>query len=172
MPILPADWLTINVGYAYADPKYKDAVFGTSAGWADCESIPILDCDENGESTGRVDGNRLQNTSKNTFNAGLEVQSPINDRGWLAFMRGDYLYRSRRFTDAENVGWVPEADVVNLRLGVRSDTWTVEGFCNNLLEEAAPTFGFPSRDFFGVPNFTVVNREGRMCGVTIAFNRN
>lgn len=170
--VLPAEWLTINVGYAYADPKYKDAVFGTSAGWADCTSIPILDCDENGESTGRVDGNRLQNTSKNTFNAGLEVQSPINDRGWLAFMRGDYLYRSRRFTDAENVGWVPEAKVVNLRLGVRSDSWTVEGYCNNLLEEDAPTFGFASRDFFGVPNFTVVNREGRMCGLTIAYNRN
>ena len=170
--VLPAEWLTINLGYAYADPKYKDAVFGTSAGWSDCTSIPILDCDENGESTGRVDGNRLQNTSKNTFNAGLEVQSPINDRDWLAFMRGDYLYRSRRFTDAENVGWVPEANVVNLRLGVRSDSWTVEGFCNNLLEEDAPTFGFASRDFFGVPNFTVVNREGRMCGLTIAYNRN
>ena len=73
---------------------------------------------------------------------------------------------------AENVGWVPDASVVNLRLGVRSDSWTVEGFCNNLLEEDAPTFGFASRDFFGVPNFTVVNREGRMCGLTIAFNRN
>jgi iron complex outermembrane receptor protein len=169
--VVPTEWLTVNLGYAYADPKYKDAVFGTSAGWDDCTSVPILDCDENGESTGRVDGNRLQNTSKNTFNAGLEIQSPINERGWLAFMRGDYLHRSRRFTDAENVGWVPEANVVNLRLGVRSDAWTVEGFCNNLLEEDAPTFGFASRDFFGVPNFTVVNREGRMCGLTIAYNR-
>jgi iron complex outermembrane receptor protein len=170
--VLPAEWLTLNLGYAYADPKYKDAVFGTSAGWADCASVPGLDCDENGLSTGRVDGNRLQNTSKNTWNAGLEIQSPINERGLLAFMRGDYLYRSRRFTDAENVGWVPDASVVNLRLGVRSDSWTVEGFCNNLLEEDAPNFGFASRDFFGVPNFTVVNRQGRMCGLTIAFNRN
>jgi len=168
--VLPADWLTLNFGYAYTDPKYKDAVFGTSAGWADCTSIPILDCDANGESTGRVDGNRLQNTSKSTFNAGIEVQSPINDRGWYAFLRGDYLYRSRRFTDAENVGWVPEADVVNLRLGVRSDSWVFEGFCNNMLEEDAPTFGFASRDFFGVPNFTLVNREGRMCGLTVAYN--
>jgi iron complex outermembrane receptor protein len=92
--VVPVDWLTLNFGYAYTDPTYKDAVFGTSAGWADCTSIPILDCDENGESTGRVDGNRLQNTSRTTFNAGLEVQSPINERGWSAFLRGDYLYRS------------------------------------------------------------------------------
>jgi iron complex outermembrane receptor protein len=170
--VVPVDWLTLNFGYAYTDPTYKDAVFGTSAGWADCTSIPILDCDENGESTGRVDGNRLQNTSRTTFNAGLEVQSPINERGWSAFLRGDYLYRSRRFTDAENVGWVPEANVVNLRLGVRSAAWVFEGFCNNMLEEDAPNFGFASRDFFGVPNFTVVNREGRMCGLTVAYNHN
>jgi hypothetical protein len=100
------------------------------------------------------------------------VQSPINERGWSAFLRGDYLYRSRRFTDAENVGWVPEANVVNLRLGVRSAAWVFEGFCNNMLEEDAPNFGFASRDFFGVPNFTVVNREGRMCGLTVAYNHN
>jgi iron complex outermembrane receptor protein len=168
--LLPADWLTMNIGYAYADPTYKDAVFGTSAGWADCTSVPVLDCDENGESTGRVDGNQLPNTSKDTFNLGLQVQSPINDRGWSAFLRGDYLYRSKRYTDAENVGWVPRAKVINLRLGVRSDSWSFEGFCNNMLEEDAPTFGFASRDFFGVPNFTVVNREGRMCGMTVGYN--
>ncbi len=163
------DSITLNVGYAYTDPEFKDAVFGASVGWGDCLQIPGLDCDAIGESTGRVDGNRLPNTAEHTVNFGGQLDRDLGVGSWTAFMRADYLYRSKRYTDAENLGFVPSRNTVNLRIGLRDDNWTFDGFCNNILDDRTPNFGFASRDFFGVPNFTVVNRNGRICGVTVGY---
>jgi len=177
--VTPTEALTLNLGYSYSDPKYKDAVFKSSAGWVDCETIGTIDCvpelDVNGTPTGRQvssgrgDGNQLVNTSRHLLNAGAEFQRPINIGEWNAFLRGDYSYRSKRYVDSLNIGYVPDLHTVNLRLGVRDDRWTVEGFCDNLLDDVTPTAAFPPRDFLGVPRQFVTVRSGRICGITLGF---
>lgn len=172
--VVPTDWLSLNLGYAYNDGEYEDAVFNTSAGYADCLDIGVIECvfdpAENAfVSTGRADGNQLKDTSKHQLNVGVEVQQPIGIGEWDAFFRTDYAYRSKRYVDAFQVGWVPSRETVNLRLGVRNLQWNVEGFCENLTDDDTPTTGFPPRDFLGVPRYMTTNRTGRICGMTAGF---
>jgi len=175
----PTDSLTFNFGYSYSDPKYKVAVFESSAGWVDCVAIGTIDCvpelDINGNptgqmvSSGRGDGNQLVNTSVYLLNAGAEFHRPINVGEWNVYVRGDYSYRSKRYVDSLNIGWVPSLSTVNLRGGFRSPRWTVEGFCDNVLDDGTPTTAFPPRDFLGVPRQFTVVRNGRICGMTLGY---
>lgn len=173
--ILPADWLELNLAYAYTDSQYKDAVFKTSQGWIDCAEIGV-DCVEDPASptgvvsSGRVDGKQLQYSSKHSMALGGQVTTPAGYRDWDLFVRADWLYKSKRYVDEGNVGYIPGYDTVNLRLGLRNPEWSFEGFCNNMLNDQTPVLAFASRDFGGVPHFTVTNRDGRMCGVTVGYS--
>jgi iron complex outermembrane receptor protein len=173
--LLPADWLELNLGYAYTDSKYKEALFKTSQGWIDCAEIG-MQCVANPASStgvvssGRVDGKQLQYSSKHSLALGGQVSTPAGYRDWDTFVRADWLYKSRRYVDEGNVGYIPGYDTVNLRLGLRNPEWSFEGFCNNMLNDQTPVLAFASRDFGGVPHFTVTNRDGRMCGVTVGYS--
>lgn len=173
--LLPSDWLELNLAYAYTDSKYKDAVFRTSQGWIDCAEIGVECVADPGSptgvvSSGRVDGKQLQYSSKHSLALGGQVTTPAGYRDWDMFVRADWLYKSRRYVDEGNVGYIPGYDTVNLRLGLRNPEWSVEGFCNNMLNDQTPVLAFASRDFGGVPHFTVTNRDGRMCGVTVGYS--
>jgi len=172
--LLPVDWLTLNIAYAYTDSQYKDALFRTSAGWSDCAAIGVECAPAPGSptgvaSTGRVDGKQLQNTSKHSFNLGGQLEKPAGYQDWDVFLRGDYLYKSRRYVDEGNIGYIPGSGTVNLRIGLRNPEWSAEGFCNNMFKDDTPSFAFPYRDFGGVPHFAVVNRNERMCGLTLSY---
>ena len=161
-----------NLGYAYIDPEYKDAVVPGDAGFLDCLDIG-LDCapDEDGNivSTGRLDGNQLQYASEHSLNAGMDVVRPLTN-DWQVFGRLDYLYQSKRYIDGVNVGYVPSIETVNLRVGIEDGTWSFEGFCINLTDDDAPRYGFGSRDILGVPQVYVTNREERRCGLTLEYS--
>lgn len=173
--LVPIDYVTLNFSYAFTNPEYKDALFKTSAGWIDCADIGI-ECEPSATSptgvvsSGRMDGKQLQYTAKHTATFGAEVRRPIAEGDWEAFIRGDYLSRSKSYTDEGNIGYVPGYTTVNLRLGVQSRSWLFQGFCDNVGDDDTPVFAFPSRDFGGVPHFTAKNRDGRMCGLTIAYS--
>ncbi len=48
------------------------------------------------------------------------------------------MYESERWSQAANFGKIPERTLVNLRLGVESERWTLGGYVTNLLDEDAP----------------------------------
>jgi iron complex outermembrane receptor protein len=174
MTARPVEWLALNLAYTYTDGEYTDAVFQTSKGWIDCPEIGTIDCVfdplENAlVSSGRGDGNQLVNTSKHLFNVGGEVTRFIGVGDWDGFLRADYSWQDKRYVDSENIGWVPARENVNLRLGVRNNRWTIEGFCNNLTDDHTPLTSFPPRDFVGVPSIEVTNRTGRICGLTLGY---
>ncbi len=173
--LAPIEYVTLNFSYAFTNPEYKDALFKTSAGWIDCAEIGIEcvpdDTSPTGVvSSGRMDGKQLQYTAKHTATFGAEVRRPIGSGEWEAFVRGDYLSRSKSYTDEGNIGYVPGYTTVNLRLGAQSRSWLFQGFCDNIADDGTPVFAFPSRDFGGVPHFTAKNRDGRMCGLTVAYS--
>jgi outer membrane receptor protein involved in Fe transport len=174
MTAVPLEWLSMNLSYTFLDGEYTDAVFQTSQGWIDCPEIGTIDCVfdpvENAlVSSGRGDGNQLVNTSRHLFNVGAEVRQPIGVDGWDAFFRTDFSWQDKRYVDSENIGWVPARENVNVRLGVRNERWSAEGFCNNLTDDHTPVTSFPPRDFVGVPSIEVTNRTGRICGLTVGF---
>ena len=167
------EWLGFNLGYAWIDAEYKDAVVPGDAGFLDCLEIGSLDCapNEDGEivSTGRLDGNDLQYTSEHSLNVGADVVWPVG-QNWSVFGRGDYLYQSKRYIDGTNLGYVPSIDTINLRVGLQNEAWSFEGFCLNVTDDDAPRYGFGSRDILGVPQVYVTNREERRCGLTVEYS--
>ncbi len=178
--LIPVDPITLNIGYSFTDAEYKDAIFKTSQGWVDCVAIGTIECTSDpidGDtpppgvlwSSGRGDGNQLVGSARHMVNLGAEYQQPINVGDWDAFFRGDYAYRSKRYIDGLNIGWTPSRSTVNIRLGLRDNRWNVEGFCENLFDDDEPGSAFVARDFLGVPHPFVVNRNGRICGLTVGF---
>lgn len=177
--VAATDFLTFDIGYSFSDAKYEDAMLQSQSGWVDCTAIGTIECvpelDSDGDpigelvSSGRADGNQLVNASRHHFNFGAEYRRPLGIRRWDVFVRGDVGYRSRRYVDPLNIGWVPSRSTVDLRLGMRNDRWTAEGFCENLFDDDTPAMAFSPRDFLGVPHHFVTNRTGRICGLTAGF---
>lgn len=167
--IVPNDYLKFDFGYGLTDAKYKDALLSDLAGFVDCAVLNAECAVVNGvlQTTGRVDGNRIEYTSKHTFSLGGEFTAPING-DWDFYSRADLAYNSRKFVDSGNNGWVPSREELNLRVGVQTDQVKFQAFCNNVTNDRTPITGFAPRDFLGNPHYFVTNRDGRMCGLTVS----
>lgn len=55
------------------------------------------------------------------------------------FVRVDYIYTGRQFDTEANLAWTNESHIVNLRAGIEFDSYRVEVFATNVLDEDAPT---------------------------------
>ncbi|MBL8629306.1 MAG: TonB-dependent receptor [Rhodospirillaceae bacterium] len=167
--LAPTDHLRFDLGYGLTDAKYKNAVLSDLVGFVDCSVLNIECATTAGvlQTTGRVDGKRIEYTSKHTFSTGAELTLPITD-DWDFYSRADFSWSSRKYVDSANLGWVPSREDLNLRLGVQKDNLKFQGFCNNVTNNRTPITGFPPRDFLGNPHFFVTNRDGRICGLTVA----
>ncbi|HEY8351590.1 MAG TPA: TonB-dependent receptor [Sphingomonadales bacterium] len=159
---LLAEGLVGNVGYAYNDSKYKDAVFS---------AYNVEDADLYGFPGGDVSGHRLQNTSKHSFNAGLEYTMPAFD-DYYATARADYVYRSKQFATPANVAWVPSYDTINLNLALENEWTRIGAFCNNVLNNKDASVGFNSRNINGEVVYQIQPREGRRCGLRLSLKMN
>ncbi|MBL8645130.1 MAG: TonB-dependent receptor, partial [Rhodospirillaceae bacterium] len=167
--LAPTDALKFDLGYGLTDAKYKDALLSDLSGFVDCAVLNVECATVAGvlQTTGRVDGKRIEYTSKHTFSAGAELTLPISN-DWDFYGRADYALSSRKYVDSGNIGWVPGREDLNLRIGVQKDNVKVQTFCNNVTNDRTPIVGFPPRDFLGNPHFFVTNRDGRICGLTVS----
>ncbi len=87
-----------------------------------------------------LDGQTIPNSPEWTVSADAEYSFPISN-GLDAFVRGEYIYRdSLRSTVAaliqEGFPWeVPSYDIVNLRLGVQHENYSVTAYVENLFDD-------------------------------------
>lgn len=78
-------------------------------------------------------GNQLPAAPRYTWALSAEQTIPIADsQEW--FGRLDYSHRGESYITVANVATVPSRDLLNLRVGWRSDTLTLEGFVKNLTD--------------------------------------
>lgn len=159
---LLAEGLIGNVGYAYNDSEYKEAVFS---------AYNVEDADTYGFPGGDVSGNQLQNTSKHSFNAGLEY-SVAAFADYYATARADYVYRSKQFATPVNMAWVPSYDTINLNLALENEWTRIGAFCNNVLNNRDASVGFNSRNINGEVVYQIQPREGRRCGLRLSLKMN
>ncbi len=61
------------------------------------------------------------------------------------FLRTDYIFESEQWVQAANVNKIDDRNLVNLRFGVQSTTWTLTAYVNNLLDDDTP---YAALDFF------------------------
>ncbi|MCC5870329.1 MAG: TonB-dependent receptor [Gammaproteobacteria bacterium] len=173
--IQPVEWASINFGYALADTKWGSGSRATAVAnirYCDGTGLECFDPDGDGpalpRTTGNITGNEFQNVSKHSANLGLEVTFPVLGSAFQGFGRTDALYRSKRWDDEANVGFIGVQTTVNARLGVRRDGLTVQAFCNNLTDDRTPIRSFLLRNLLGVPHRVIIEREGRTCGLQMS----
>ncbi len=101
-----------------------------------------------GKTTGNPDisGKTIPNAPRHSVVFGGVVTAAVSPT-LEAFLRSDYVYESERFTQAANFNKLGSRTLLNMRLGVEGENWTLTGYVNNLLDDATPLAALNFVDF-------------------------
>jgi len=113
------DRLTLVANYGYTDSRYVE---GT-------DTILGVETD--------IGGRRVPSVPENTLILGASAAVPLGG-GADAFLNLDYVFNSKRYTSANNFGWIGDDRTLNLRTGVQAGPWTVTGYVRNLTDDETP----------------------------------
>ena len=157
-----AKGLNINAGIAYNDAHYANGVIDQRLrDFAVCDGIV---CAVNGD----VSGKQLERQSK--LQASFGTDYTVSLGGKLSGFAGiDANYKSKQFSDTANAAFLPARWLVDARVGVRSDAWTVTLWAKNLLNlqyAAASFFTLAATDTSYVP----IKGANRTAGLTAKYN--
>lgn len=110
---------------------------------------------------------------RNTFFGVLDVDVPING-DWDFFANWSLNRASKQYLRADNLAYIDDRLLSNLRLGVRTGPWTVTGFANNLFDDNSAITGVRFFDSvnFSVPAPLVTWAPPRQVGVTLRYDFN
>lgn len=162
--VAPLTGLTFNGSLGINDSKIKKFV---------CQECQYI--------RGSLDatGNRLAGAPKYTWTFGTYYERPVMD-DWVGYGRVDYRHRGHQFVDNANVAKSRNDDQIDLRIGARQGSFSVEYFVTNLFNEQT-LIGFQSSDLFsfsGIPGYSTGTRsdvrlalpERRRMGVRASFD--
>ena len=91
-------------------------------------------------------GSRTIDGMKNSFSRYPETSGTLSatyeatlksGRSW--YFRGDYISQGKTWMTNANVTSTDEYSLVNVRVGLESDDWSIEGYVTNLMEEEGYT---------------------------------
>jgi iron complex outermembrane receptor protein len=129
--------LIANYGYNHARfVKYNDGFYAASTGIDDPDLI-------NG---GNVAGFRISNTPDHSVVLGGVATAPLS-ASLSAFLRTDFIYETDRVTQSANFSKVGERKVMNLRIGIEANSWTLTAYVRNLLDDTTPEAALNFPDF-------------------------
>lgn len=86
---------------------------------------------------GQVVGNSLPQSPKHQLSLSATYRVALKDN-IFGFIRGDYLYESKRYVQAANLAYVGGSSLANLRIGVEDMSWSLTVFVDNLFENDTP----------------------------------
>lgn len=113
----PTDNLILQGALGYTDAEFTEDVAGVVS-----------------------DGDRLQQIPEWTASASFDYTAPSLINGYDGFIRGDFAHVGdsiSRVVDSGNPRIRPSYEIINMRLGVRNDSYTIGVFVDNLLDEDA-----------------------------------
>jgi iron complex outermembrane receptor protein len=123
--IVPARDLSLNLGYTFADTRYRNNLTGIGG---QPLSVPLFN----------IPGRRLSNASAHVQTGAISWTPPVSD-SLSALVYLDYRFQSELNTGSD---LFPEKrqgafTVVNARLGLRGPDgrWSIEGWAQNLFDE-------------------------------------
>ena len=82
-----------------------------------------------------VIGNQAPLVTKNTINAGLQYRKPLGGSNLDFFLRTDYRRMGDTWWDPQNSTVRDPVDLVDARIGVEGDGWSVVAWSRNLTDE-------------------------------------
>jgi iron complex outermembrane recepter protein len=138
-------YLDVQAGLDYTDNEYTDFTFNF---------VELL------AGTSDMRGNRSPRYPEWKGNLAANVTGPLGGSGMEWFTRWDYLYFGEYFVDESNLATAPEQQLVNARVGVRTDRLTAELWVRNLFDEDAWASASRWSDFSIPGNFNFPANQG------------
>ena len=152
---------------------FENFTLSGSLGMADSE-VKEFFCGDGNSVFGSpdCDGNVLPSASKWTWSVSADYSHALaGDYDW--FTRLDYSHKGKYFVDYSNAAFASPSDIVNVRLGIRSNYLSLEGYITNLLGEDDPPSAVIGNDLvtFAASNeirYTLARK--RTVGVRATYN--
>lgn len=124
----------LETNFVVNDHLYLIANYGYNDGEFQSGYDANLDAATGG---GDLKGKETPTSPNHSAALGLVATSQIS-QSLDGVFRADYIYESERWVQSANFGKLDERKLVNLRLGVESDQWSLSGYVNNLLDDDTP----------------------------------
>lgn len=157
-----AEGLNLRAGFSFNDAKYADGVIDSrQRDFGNCDDIV---CASNGD----IGGNQLERQSKVQAAFGLDYATSITSsvEGFGGF---DVSYKSKQYADSVNLAYLPERTLVDARVGIRADQWSLTLWAKNLFNKQYASSSlavFAATDTVYVP----IKGPNRTAGLTGRFN--
>lgn len=141
--VVISDGWTANVGVSYTDSVWDKA---RQATYQFLPSFYVPNPDPDGVPLGGdISGHQMLRVAPWTVNASLQYRHEISN-DWSFYGRSDITWKDSWYVGNDNQSTVPASTFVNLRLGIESESYTVELWVNNLFDYSDPIGAF--RDIF------------------------
>lgn len=116
------DRLSLTFNYGYTDSRYVDG------------GDPVL---EETTGDGNLKDNYSPNVPKHSVVLGAYATAPVTDELEF-FLSPDFAFNSKRYQSANNLAWMGNSKLLNLRAGLRAANWTLTAYVKNLLDDDTP----------------------------------
>jgi outer membrane receptor protein involved in Fe transport len=138
-------WL-LSAGYTWLDAEYTEFISDTGsanevaraqvAGNGGClEVIPGTLPDTRASCIVNRNGNKIEDIPENAFVGGVQYTAPIGATGLDWFAEVNAIFTDERWVEENNVQLLDSWWMFDLRLGLRSDSWDVLFYVDNLTDD-------------------------------------
>lgn len=134
----PADWFNATLGIAYVDAAFTrgcdaDQFTLNSGGFR-----PDFDTDNPPESQlplCEITGNKLPLGSPWIVNGSASVEQPLGSGDIALYANTSFSFEDAKYIQVDNLAKTGDAFLLNARIGVRSESWSLTLFGRNLTDE-------------------------------------
>ena len=132
--------LTLRFNYAYTDAEYTEGFDQNEGVLLDVLDDRSIDCstgdqfpDVDGCQSlfGSIDGKQIPRTTEHQMFADVEYRRPLTN-GWEWYAGVSYIFESSKFAQVHNLAETGDTSVVNARMGLISDRYSIRVFGRNL----------------------------------------
>lgn len=120
-----------------------------------------------------VAGNRTPRAPRHMATFSTTFRHPVSTDTDF-FIRGDILFESRRFAQVHNLAHTGNKVIVNVRVGIETENFTLALWVKNLTDDRTPVSIIRFRDFAGFDSFAaprafiITLPRGRQVGLTVS----
>ena len=175
-----AEGLTLTLNYAWTDTEFQRGFDQNQGVLLDAADDGMINC-STGDQFPEVDGctslfgdiagKRIPRTAKHQLFTDAEMRRPFGGGDWSWFIGGNLAYESSKFAQVHNEAQTGDATLINLRLGLVSDRYSIRVWGRNLTGEdtAYTVLRYAEPEAFR-RNFAVAPRRDTSFGVTVSAN--
>ena len=175
-----AEGLTLTLNYAWTDTEFQRGFDQNQGVLLDAADDGMINCSTGDQFPevdgctslfGDITGKRIPRTAKHQLFADAEMRRPFGGGDWSWFIGGNLAYESSKFAQVHNEAQTGDATLINLRLGLVSDRYSIRVWGRNLTGEdtAYTVLRYAEPEAFR-RNFAVAPRRDTTFGVTVSAN--